>query len=123
MKGIKKGIIIAAAAVIILLTAVGIRIAQDHSGKTYYTQIIHEGTATGEVMDQYSVEYEYHKPGFDENGNRIDLDFYSNRERALKKDAYLSIVYNEDNGVISYKEIKKEEIPEKAAEALEHYAS
>jgi len=122
MKGIKKGILTVVIVIVLLMTIAAIQVSLAHSGKTYYTQIIHEGTATGVVMDQYSVEYEYKEPGFDKDGDQIELDFYSYKEKAIKNGAYLSVVYNKDNGVISYEEIQKKDIPEKAAEALNNYA-
>ena len=71
--------------------------------------------------DSECVEYKYNTPGFNEKGKKLDLEFYSFRERALKTGAYFSVVYNKDNGVISYNEVKKEEIPAKAMEGLKQY--
>lgn len=104
------------------VTALFLKVKADHSGETYYTCLVKPGEYIKEIAEDSSCkEYKYQTPGFNEEGEKLDLEFYSFRERALKTGAYLSIVYNKDNGVISYNEVAKKDIPEKALEGLKQY--
>lgn len=126
MSMVKKVLIGITALVIIGAAGAMIKVKMDHSGTTYYTCIVNEGVKVSDQLtskDNKSdiVEYRYSEPAFDKNGNRKDITFMSYRERAIKKGAYLSVVYNEKNGVIGYSEISRDEIPEKAMEGLKKY--
>lgn len=124
-KNMKKMAKVCVGALTIMLigtTALFLKVRADHSGETYYTCLVKPGEYIKQVAeDSECVEYKYNTPGFNEKGKKLDLEFYSFRERALKTGAYFSVVYNKDNGVISYNEVKKEEIPAKAMEGLKQY--
>ena len=103
-------------------TALFLKVRADHSGETYYTCLVTPGKYIKKIEESNDcIEYKYKAPGFNEKGKKLDLEFYSFRDRALKSGAYLSVVYNKDNGVISYNEVSKEEIPAKAMEGLKQY--
>lgn len=126
MSMVKKILIGITAIVIIGAAGAMLKVKMDHSGETYYTCIVNEGLKVSSKLSEESKEsnineYEYNEPAFDKEGNRKDITFMSYRERALKKGAYLSVVYNERNGVIGYSEISADDIPEKAMEGLKKY--
>ena len=122
MKTRTKVVIGILAAILIAVTVLFAVVSLEHSGKTYYTQLINAGTATGNQFGEDSIEYIYTEPAFDEDGNEIEITFYSNRERALRVNAYLSVIFNEKNGVISYAEVQREDIPDKALAGLDRNA-
>ncbi len=126
MSMVKKVLIGITALVVIGASGLMIKVKMDHSGTTYYTCIVNEGFKSSEQMaeknkDSNIVEYKYNEPAFDKDGNRKELTFMSYQDRAIKKGAYLSVVYNEKNGVIGYSEVSKDEIPSKAMEGLKKY--
>lgn len=102
--------------------ALMIKIKMDHSGDTYYTQITQPG-ATKQSSEDSSTDYLYTERAFDENGNEIEVSFYSMEGKRLRDNAYLSIVYNKKNGVISYSEVSRDMIPAKALKGLNQYAN
>jgi len=80
---------------------------------TYYVLIQDEGDS---YEEQGNVRYEYKLEGYDENGDSLLLSFTANH--SLKKNAYLKIFYKKDE-VVTYEEVEKTDIPEKALEQLE----
>lgn len=111
---------------IVLLTGIislgGIAAYMVHSqrsGVEYYVQLTQEGMKKGKQYDAETVTYDYHETGVNEEGEVKELEFSSFIARPLRKDSYLVLVYNENNGVVSYREVEKREIPEKAMEKLE----
>ncbi|MBC1291275.1 YxeA family protein [Listeria booriae] len=85
---------------------------------TYYVKITQDPkTTNGRASDGSAyTDYNYKLPGYDENGKEKDMDFFA--QKNLRKDAYLEVFWKEDRGVTSYEEVKKADIPKKAAEKL-----
>ncbi|EPH97978.1 MULTISPECIES: YxeA family protein [unclassified Enterococcus] len=90
-------------------------------GDTYYVQITTDGqkeVAKDDKGQEY-VSYGYSLPGFKEDGSEKTMEFKGMNPRPLKKDAYLKITWNKSKGVTGYEEVKKADVPKKAAEKLE----
>ena len=107
------------AAVIMMGITAGYLIYSQRSGEEYYIQLTQEGMEKGKTLDPETIEYNYQETGVDKEGNEKNLTFSSFIERPLKKGAYLVLIYNENNGVVSYREIEKQEIPDAAMQKLE----
>lgn len=87
-------------------------------GESYYVQITTDGEKLDEKDDngESYVDYRYQLTGYDEAGHERLLDFKANRARPLRKEAYLKVVYNPKKGVVTqWEEVKKDEVPQKAA--------
>jgi len=78
----------------------------------YYVQVQNDGE---KFTEQNYTRYEYTLNGFDEDGKSKDMTFTANHE--LRKNAYLRIYYKKDE-VITYEEVEKDEMPEKALQLL-----
>src|SRR5699024_12147032 len=74
----------------------------------YNVQVQNNGE---KYTEENYTRYEYTLNGFDEDGKSKDMTFTANHE--LKKNAYLRIYYKKDE-VITYEEVKKDDMPEKA---------
>ncbi len=86
---------------------------------TYYVHITEDGTYEEETLDNGDVvvRYDYRLDGYDENGKKQTLQFYTLKN--LRHDAYLKIFYKESKGVTSYEEVKKEDVPSAALQLLD----
>lgn len=108
--------------ILLIITIAGVAVAYEkhrqQMGETYYVQLINDPVCKVNKEIQ-SLDCEYKEKGYDKAGNEKTMIFHSNRERALRKDAYLAVVYNKYNYVTKYEEVKKEKIPQKALEKLE----
>lgn len=84
----------------------------------YYTQIIGQGKILKSKDDNgvTYVSYEYKLPGFDKDGQQKTLTFTAQKQ--LRENAYLTLFVKDDEGVTSYQEVSKEDIPKKASEKL-----
>ncbi len=127
MKVRTKIIIGVVALVFIATTAMGIKMKLDHSGDPYYTYLKDPGVLSESRLsdidpDTDVVEYDYNTVAFDEDGNKLEVQFSSFIDRPLKQGSYLMLIYNSKNGVITYQEVTKDDIPEKAWKELEKYA-
>lgn len=126
MKTRTKIIIGIVSLIFIASTALGIKVKIDHSGDPYYTCIKNPATLSDVQLsdvdpDTDTVVYDYSTQAFDEDGNKIETTFSSFNTRPLKQGSYLMLIYNKKNGVITYQEVAREDIPEKAWKELEKY--
>lgn len=100
-----------------------IKYAHAYEGVSYYTQIIDQ--VSPEKQDNKYV-YNYLLDGYNDKGQRqvLDIDIASanDEKQPLAKDAYLVVTYNEDKGVLNYKEVDKTSIPQKALTLIEENA-
>ncbi|MBC1974280.1 YxeA family protein [Listeria booriae] len=85
---------------------------------TYYVKITQDPKITsGHASDGSAYnDYNYNLPGYNKDGKEKDMEFIA--QKNLRKDAYLEVFWKEDKGVTSYEEVKKADIPKKAAEQL-----
>lgn len=68
---------------------------------------------SGEIMKRYW----YKLPAYNENGNRIEVEFSAAKE--LRQGAYLMLYMKDGNNVTSYDEVQPNDIPKKAIEKIE----
>lgn len=120
MKKLFIGIVVAVIAVIvgaiIILTVVDVnRFGKDNA----YVQITTTATvdevklSTGEILKSYW----YTLPAYDENGNKIDVNFSASKE--LRQDAYLMLYIKNGNEVTSYNEVQLNDVPQKAKKKID----
>ncbi|WP_088815228.1 MULTISPECIES: YxeA family protein [Listeria] len=81
---------------------------------TYYTKITTDGEKENEHAQ--STRYNYSLPGFNEDGEKKELDFSAIKN--LRKGAYLKIYTKPIKGVTSYEEVQKADIPKEAQEKV-----
>ncbi|MGY3777295.1 YxeA family protein [Isobaculum melis] len=87
----------------------------------YYTKITIVGEKEIKTTDRGEkiVDYLYELPGFNKDGKEKKLSFYGNKEVPLREEAYLKLKVNGGKGVVSWEEVPKNEVPEKALKELE----
>lgn len=108
--------------VLIVLVFGGLKLysVMNYGGTTYYTQV----TTNGEKITQKDtngnahVDYQYELPGFDENGQKQVLTFNANKNRPLRKNAYLKVTYNDKKGVTSWEAVTTSDVPAPALKQL-----
>ncbi|GGC83381.1 YxeA family protein [Enterococcus wangshanyuanii] len=87
-----------------------------YGGKAYYTQVgapteIKDGKfSTGEKYTQY----DYTQDAYDKNGEKSVQKMSEIRDNPLRINAYLKLKVNARKGVISWEEVKENEVPPKA---------
>lgn len=89
------------------------------TGTHYYVQIIKDGEI-GEskgIAGRVYKDYTYSLTGYDRRGRSQKLELIESRQ--LRKGAYLDVLYNAKRGVLSWKEIRKSEVPKEALKHLE----
>ena len=47
-----------------------------------------------------------------------ELDFNANKDRPLRREAFLKVTWNKKKGVTSYEEVQQKDLPKKAADKL-----
>lgn len=91
-----------------------------YSGTTYYTRVTTVGTSSEHTDDSGNVDisYTYQLPSYTEGGDKKTLSFNSFNNKEIRQDAYLKLVVNDRKGVLSWEEVSKDEVPQKAREKL-----
>lgn len=118
-----KKVLIGVSATVLLLVGVVFTLRNvnyNRIGKDqYYVQIVGEGSEveSQDTNGNIYVDYEYELPGYNKNGEEKELVFTAKKQ--LREEAYLQIYVKDKNVVTSYQEVQEDELPEKAAEALE----
>ncbi|MDA2480302.1 YxeA family protein [Bacillus cereus group sp. Bce025] len=86
----------------------------------YYVQITVDGKEyNGKASNgEKYTNYQYKLTGFDKDGKEKELEF--DAQKNLRKDAFLRVYYSdkEGEGVSSWQEVKKDELPAKVKEKL-----
>lgn len=118
MKKFLIGVVVA-----IALLFGGFKVAQGAlmGGTEYYVQITTDGTKIDGKYDsgETYVDYEYQLKGYDKNGNEQDVTFKANKDRPLRKNAYLAVTYNaKKETVTTWTEVAEKDVPEKAMSHL-----
>lgn len=88
-----------------------------YGGGSYYTEITSEGKEIVHIVDDTKEEindYQYSQPAFNENGDERQLTFNGSIGRPLKHNAFIKLKVNRIKGVVSWEEVTKDTIPEKA---------
>lgn len=80
--------------------------------ETYYTQIDNEKIEQISTSDD--MKYEYTLTAYNSNGKEKEVKFKTSRE--LREDAYLELDVMKGRGVVDWREVQYEELPEKVQE-------
>lgn len=93
----------------------------NYGTENYYTQITNQGTKIVEKdgSGNQVVDYMYHQPIYDQNGQQVMAKFRGGLERPLKLHAYLKVGYNtKRHQVISWEKVAKKDVPKAALKQL-----
>ena len=84
----------------------------------YFTQIEGPGKKIEGTFDngEKYTDYEYELPAYNKDGKKEIFTFTAQKQ--LREKAYLDLYVKKGDGVVSWKEVKIDEIPEKAKEEL-----
>ncbi len=80
----------------------------------YYTQI--DNTKIQEVSGSDDMKYEYTLTAYNKNGKEKEVKFKTSRE--LREGAYLELEVMQMRGVISWREVQQDELPEDVKTAM-----
>ena len=80
----------------------------------YYTQI--DNTKIQEVSGSDDMKYEYTLTAYNKNGKEKEVKFKTSRE--LREGAYLELEVMQIRGVISWREVQQDELPEDVKTAM-----
>ncbi|WP_230678567.1 YxeA family protein [Lacticaseibacillus zhaodongensis] len=117
-----RKIVIAVSALLVVFVAGGLFWygQSNYGGQTYYTQVTTDGQ---QVVDkaksgEHYRDYAYTLKGYTQDGQGKTLHFKANKERPLRRNAYLKLVNNDKKGVISWQSVAKKDVPAKALAKL-----
>ncbi|GFO51627.1 YxeA family protein [Lactococcus garvieae] len=90
----------------------------EYGGKDYYIQVNKDGKKLTEKTPNGNTwhGFGYNEKGFDQAGHEKDLEFTALHN--LRHDAYLKLTWNHKNGVTSWEEVQKKDVPEKALDKI-----
>ena len=80
----------------------------------YYTQI--DNTKIEEISATDDMKYEYTLTAYNENGKEKEVQFKTSRE--LREGAYLELEVMQMRGVINWREVQIEELPDDVKTAM-----
>ena len=80
----------------------------------YYTQI--DNTKIQEVSSTDDMRYEYILTAYNKNGKEKEVKFKTSRE--LREGAYLELDLMQMRGVVNWREVQENELPEKVKNAM-----
>jgi uncharacterized protein (TIGR01655 family) len=93
--------------------------SSEYGGKTVYVQIQEDGQLQEIKSDdgRNLKRYNYSLDGYDEKGQSQKIKLSESHN--LKHDAYLKVLNNKKKGVVSWEEVQKKDVPEKALDKIE----
>ena len=75
----------------------------------YYTQI--DNTKLEEISTTDDMKYQYILTAYNQNGQEKEVQFKTSRE--LREDAYLGLEVMQFRGVVNWREVQTDELPDK----------
>ena len=108
MESFKEKLPIIIAVLIVIALMVGAYYFLVIHKELYYTQI--DNTKIQEVSGSGDMKYEYTLTAYNKNGKEKEVKFKTSRE--LREDAYLELEVMSIRGVINWKEVQVNELPE-----------
>ena len=106
--------IIAVIAIIALLFIVFYLVFEQKS--EYYVQV--DNSKIEQISRTDNMKYKYTLTGYNKNGNSKELEFNTSRE--LREGAYLKLDVMLLRGVINWKEVELNELPEKTRKEMDN---
>lgn len=80
----------------------------------YYTQI--DNTKIQEITESGGMKYEYTLTAYNKNGKEKEVKFKTSRE--LREGAYLELDVMQMRGVINWREVQQDELPDEVKTAM-----
>lgn len=94
----------------------GYGIYKSRTGERFYLQLRSNPQCKRAKYNE--LECKYKESSYNKDGLKKIVEFYSLRERPLRKNAFLEIKVNDERGVLTYSEVSENEIPKKAFEKI-----
>lgn len=115
-----KKLLIGGLLILATSAAAGYWYLTNYGTSDYYTKITTTGqqTCIGETQRNKLYRYVYDLPGYDKDGDGVELAFRSVKNQPLKKNAYLVVHVNSKKGVMGWEEVSADQVPDEAKEQL-----
>ena len=114
MEDFKEKLPIVIAVIIVIALAVGAYYFLVVHKEQYYIQI--DNTKIEEVSGSDDTKYQYTLTAYNKNGKSKEIQFKTSRE--LREDAYLELDVMQIRGVVDWKEVQQDELPEDVKTAM-----
>ena len=114
MEDFKEKIPIIIAVIIVIALMVGAYYFLVIHKDQYYTQI--DNTKIEEVSGSGDMKYQYTLTAYNKNGKEKEIKFKTSRE--LREDAYLELEVMQIRGVVNWREVQQDELPEDVKSAM-----
>lgn len=114
MEDFKEKLPIIIAVIIVIALAVGVYYFLIVHKDQYYTQI--DNSKVEEVSATDDMKYEYTLKAYNKNGKEKEIKFKTSRK--LREDAYLELEVMQIRGVVNWKEVQENELPEDVKSAM-----
>ena len=114
MEDLKEKLPIIIAVIIVIALIVGAYYFLVVHKDQYYTQI--DNTKIQEISGSDDMKYEYTLTAYNKNGKEKEVKFKTSRE--LREGAYLELDVMQMRGVINWREVQQDELPEDVKTAM-----
>lgn len=114
MEDFKEKIPIIIAVIIVIALMVGAYYFLVIHKDQYYTQI--DNNKIEEVSGSGDMKYQYTLTAYNKNGKEKEIKFKTSRE--LREDAYLELEVMQIRGVVNWREVQQDELPEDVKTAM-----
>ena len=114
MEDFKEKLPIIIAVIIVIALIVGAYYFLVVQKDQYYTQI--DNTKIEEVSGSGDMKYQYTLTAYNKNGKEKEIQFKTSRE--LREDAYLELDVMQVRGVVDWKEVQQDELPDEVKTAM-----
>ncbi len=114
MEDFKEKIPMIIAVIIVIALAVGAYYFLVVHKDLYYTQI--DNTKIEEISGSDDMKYQYTLTAYNKNGKEKEVQFKTSRE--LRENAYLELDIMQMRGVVNWREVQQNELPEDVKAAM-----
>ena len=114
MEDLKEKLPIIIAVIIVIALIVGTYYFLVVHKDQYYTQI--DNTKIQEISGSDDMKYEYTLTAYNKNGKEKEVKFKTSRE--LREGAYLELDVMQMRGVINWREVQQDELPDAVKTAM-----
>ena len=114
MEDFKEKIPMIIAVIIVIALAVGAYYFLVVHKDLYYTQI--DNTKIEEISGSDDMKYQYTLTAYNKNGKEKEVQFKTSRE--LRENAYLELDIMQMRGVVNWREVQVEELPDDVKTAM-----
>ena len=114
MESLKEKIPMIIAVVVAIAICVAILYFFENYESAYFTQI--DNTKIEKLSSTDDMKYKYTLECYNEKGKKKELKFKTSRE--LREDAYLELEVMQIRGVVNWKEVQQNELPEDVKSAM-----